>query len=103
VQPGLSAKNLPGGQTQVLNVRRTKRINCHPAESHEQTSPESISYTTNWLNQNKELDNPNVSEDDWEADNDSDMELDNGSEDSEIPEVRDVSAAPNFPGLIRPI
>jgi hypothetical protein len=49
------------------------------------------------------LDNPNNSEDDWEADNESDMELDNGSEDSETPEVRNVSAAPNVPGLIRPI
>jgi hypothetical protein len=49
------------------------------------------------------LDNPNNSKDDWEADNESDMELDNGSEDSETPEVRNVSAAPNVSGLIRPI
>jgi hypothetical protein len=31
------------------------------------------------------------------------MELDNGSEESETPELRNVSAAPNVPGLIRPI
>jgi len=46
------------------------------------------------------LDNPNDSEDNWEADNESDMELDNGSEDSETPEQRNVSAAPNVPRLI---
>jgi hypothetical protein len=48
------------------------------------------------------LDNPNDSEDDWEADNESDTELDNGSEVSETLQVRNVSAAPNVPGLIRP-
>jgi hypothetical protein len=31
------------------------------------------------------------------------MELDNGSEVSETLEVRNVSAAPNIPGLIQPI
>jgi hypothetical protein len=31
------------------------------------------------------------------------MELDNGSEVSQTLEVRNVSAAPNVPGLIRPI
>jgi len=49
------------------------------------------------------LDNPNDSEDDWEADNESDTEQDNGSEVSQTPEVQNVSAAPNVPGLIRPI
>jgi hypothetical protein len=49
------------------------------------------------------LDNPSDSEDDWEADNESDMDLDNDSEVSETLEVRNVSAAPNVPRLIRPI
>jgi len=31
------------------------------------------------------------------------MELDNGSEESETPELQNVSDAPNVPGLIRPI
>jgi len=31
--PALSAKNLPGGRTQILNVRRNWRINRHPVES----------------------------------------------------------------------
>jgi hypothetical protein len=49
------------------------------------------------------LDNSNDSEDDWEADNESDTEQDNGSEVSQSLEVQNVSAAPNLPGLIRPI
>jgi hypothetical protein len=103
VPPALSAKDLPGERTQILNVRRIRRVNRHPADSDEDSSPESISDTENWLNWNGDLDNPNESEDDWEAYNESDMELDNGSEDSETPEQRNVSAAPSVPGLIRPI
>jgi len=63
-----------------LNVRRIKQIDHHPAESDKDSSPESISDTKNWLNWNGGLDNPNDSEDDWEADNESDIELENGSE-----------------------
>jgi hypothetical protein len=59
--------------------------------------------TENWLNWNGDLDNPNDSQDDCELDNESDLELDQGSEDSETPEVQNVSAAQNVPGLIRPI
>jgi len=103
VPPALSAKDLHGGRTQLLNVRRIKSIDRHPAESDEDSSPECISDTENWLNWNGDLDNPNDSEDDWEADDESDMELHNGIEDSETLEQRDVSATPNVPGLIRPI
>jgi len=103
VPHALSAEVLPGGRTQILNVRRIRRVNRHPAESDEDSSPESISDTKNWLNWNGDLDNPNQSEDDWEADNASDMELDNGSEDWETPEQCNVSAALNVPGLIWPI
>jgi len=99
----LSAKDLPGGRTQMLNVRQIRRVNRHPAKSDEDSSPESISDTKNWLNWNGDLDDPNESEDNWEADNESDMDLDNGSEDSETPEQRNVSAAPNVPGLVQPI
>jgi len=102
VPPALSANDLPGGQTEVLNVLRIKRIDRHHAESHEDSSPESLSDTENGLNWNGDLDNPNDSEDDWEADTESDMQLDNCSEESETPELRTVSAAPNVPGLIRP-
>jgi len=86
VPPALSAKVLPGEGTQLLNVRRIKRIDRHPAESYEDSSPESISDTENLLTWNGDLDNPNYSEDDCEADDESDMELHNGIEDSETPE-----------------
>jgi hypothetical protein len=43
-----------------------------------------------------------VREDDWEADNESDLEQDNITDDSETTAERDVSAAPNVPGLIGP-
>ena len=84
-------------------MRRIKQIDRHPAESDEDRSPEIISVTENRLQWNGDLDNPNHSEDDWEADNESDMELDNGSEDSETLKQRIVIAAPNVPSLIRPI
>jgi len=103
VPPALSAKNLTGRRTQVLNIRQIKRIDRHPAESDEDRSPKIISDTENLLNWNGDLDNPNDSEDNWEADNESDMELDKGSVDSQTPEVWNVSAVPNIPGLNRPI
>jgi len=86
VPPALSAKDLPGGRTQVLNMRHLKRIGRHPDKSDEDSSAESISDTENWLNWNGDLDNPNNSEDNWEADNESDMEVDYGNENSETPE-----------------
>jgi len=103
VPPAWSAKNRPGGRTHILNVCQIKWIDRHPAETDEDSSPESISDTENSPNWNEDLDNPNMSEDNWEAHNESDMELDNGSENSETPEQRNVSVAPNVPGLIRRI
>ena len=101
--PALSAKDLPGGRTQSLNVHRIRRMDHHPVESDEDSAPESISDTENWLNRNGDLDNPNDSEDDWAADVQSDIEQDNGIENPECPEQWHVSAARNVPGLIRPI
>jgi len=103
VPPALCAKDLPGGQTQVLNVRQIKRIDRHPAESDEDSSLGSISDTENRLNWNGDLDNANDSENDWEADDEWDRELHNCIEHSETPEQQNVSAAPNVPRLIRPI
>jgi hypothetical protein len=103
VPPALSAKDPHGRRSQVLNVCRIKRIDPHPAESDEHRLPESISDTENWLNWNGDLDNPFDSEDDWEADNESNTELDNGIEDLETAEVQNVSAALNVPGLIQPM
>jgi len=80
-----------------------KRIDPCPAATVEDSSPECISDTENWLSWIGNLDNPSDSEDDWAAENEADMELHNGSEDSEMPEVRIVSPAPNVSGLIRPM
>ena len=100
--PALSAKDLPGGRTQILNVRRIRRINRHPVESDKDSAPESISDTEDWLNWNGDLDNPNDSEEDCAVDDDSDIEHNNCIEDPKCPEQQDVSAAPNVPGLVRP-
>jgi hypothetical protein len=64
VPPALSAKDLPGGRTPVLNACRIRRIDCNPAEREKDSSSESISVTENWLNWNGVLDNPNDTEDD---------------------------------------
>jgi hypothetical protein len=103
VPPALSAMDLSEERTQGLNVHRIKPINCHPAETDEDSSPESISDTINWINWNGNLDNPKDSEDDCEADIESYTELGISSEISETLQLRNVSAAPNVPGLIRPI
>jgi len=100
--PALSAKDLPGGRTQILNVRRIRRINRHPVEIDDDSAPESISDTDDWLNWNGDLDDPNVSKDDCAADDESDIGPNNGIEDPECPEHQDVSAAPNVPRLVRP-
>jgi len=100
--PALSAKDLPGGRTQSLDVRRIRKINRHPVQSDVDRAPESISDTDDWLNWNGDLDNPNDSEEDCAADNESDIEPNTGIEDPECPEQQDVSAVPNVPGLVRP-
>jgi len=96
----LSAQDLHGGQTQILNVCRILRINLHPVESDEDRAPESISDTGNWLHWNCDLDTP--TEDDCAADDKSAMEHNTGIDDPECPEQQDVSAAPNVPRLVRP-
>jgi len=100
--PALFAQDLPGGRTQILNGRRIWRINCHPVESDKDSTPESISDTDDWLNWKGDFDIPNDSEDDCAADDESDIEQNNGIEDSECPEQQDVSAAPDVPGLVQP-
>jgi len=100
--PALSAKDLPGGWTQILNVRRIRRINRHPIESDQDCAPESISDTKDWLHWNGNLDNPNDSEEGCAADDESNIEHNNGIENPECPEQQDVSRAPNVPRLVRP-
>jgi len=100
--PALSAKDLPGGRTQILNIGRIQRVNLHPTKSDEHSAHESISGTENWLNWNGELDNPNDSEDDCAVDNESNIDHNRVIKDPEWPEQHDVSAAPIVPGLFRP-
>jgi len=100
--PALSGKDLPGGRTQILNVRHIPGINRYPVESDEDSAPESISDTEDWLNWNGDLDNPNDSEENCAANNDSDIEHINCIEDPVCPAQQDVSAAPNVSGLVRP-
>ena len=79
-----------------------QRIDRHPAVCDEDRAAESILDTKNWLDRIGDLDNPNDSSENWEANNESDIQLDNGIEDPNTPEQLDVSAAPNVPRLIRP-
>ena len=71
------------------------------AESDENSTSKSISNTENWLYCNSDFNNPNVSEPDWEADDESDFEQDNVINDPETPPQHDGCATPNVPGLIR--
>ena len=100
--PPLSAKDLHGGRTQILNVRQIRRINRHPVDRDQDSAPESISDIEDWLIWNRGLDNANDSERDCGADCESDIEQGNSIEDPDSREQRDLSAAPNVPGLIRP-
>jgi len=100
--PALSAKDLPGGRSQILNVRRIRRINRHPVKSDDDSTPETISDTDDSLNWNGDLDNPNDSEEYCAADDESDIYHNKGIKDPECPEQQDVRAAPNVPGLVWP-
>jgi hypothetical protein len=98
----LSAKDLPGGRTQILNVRHIWGINRHAVESDEDSTPKSISDTEDWLNWNGDMDNPNHSEDDCAADDESNIEQYTGLEESDCLEQQDLSAATNVPRFVRP-
>jgi len=100
--PALSAKDLPGGRTQIFNVRRIQRFNRHAVECDKDIAPESIADTENTLNWKCDFDNPNDGEDDCAADDESGEEHYNPIENPQCPEQRDVSAAPNVPRLVRP-
>jgi hypothetical protein len=95
--PPVSAKDLPGGPTQIISDHRIRRINCHPVECDEGSAPESISEIEDWLTWNGDLDNPNYGENDCVVDIESDMNQDSCIKDPESPEQRDVSATPNLP------
>jgi hypothetical protein len=78
------------------------RINCHRVQSDDNSTPDNISPTDVSLTWNGDLDNPNDQEEDYAADDESNIEHNHGSEDLECPEQQDVSAAPNVPGLVWP-
>jgi hypothetical protein len=84
--PALSAKDLPGGRTQILNVRPILGIKSHPVENIKDSTPDSILDTEHWLNWNGNLDNPNGSDEDCATDDDSNIEQNNCIEDPDFPE-----------------
>jgi len=100
--PALSTKDLPGGWTQMLNVRQIRRINHHPLASGEDSIAEIISDTENWLILNVNLENPNDSEDDCAADDQSHIDRINGIKKMEWPQQRDVRATTNVSWLFLP-
>jgi len=98
----LSAKNLAGGWTQIINVRWIWRINCYPAESDKDSPPECISDAEVWLNWSGDSEYPINSDDDWAADIESDTERENNIEDPECPQKRELGPGWNVSRLIRP-
>ena len=84
--PALSAKGLPGGRTQILNVRRIQKINRHSVESDQDSAPRSISDSYTCLNWNGDMDNSNDSEEDCATDDETNIEHNNGIEDKECRE-----------------
>jgi hypothetical protein len=47
-------------------------------ESNDDITTDTITDSKNWLDRNGDLDNPHVSEDEWEVDDASDLMQDNG-------------------------
>jgi len=99
--PAFAAKDLPGGRMHLLNLRQIRRINCHSGDSNKDSEPKCVSDSKNWLNKNRNVDNPIESEDECVADNESDIEPWSGITSLESPWHHVLSAAPNVPGLIR--
>jgi len=66
------------------------------------SAPGSIADNDDLLNWNGNLNDPNDSEEDCAADDESNVEPNTGIEDPECPEQQDVNAAPNVPGFVRP-
>jgi len=100
--PALSAKKLPGGRSQILNVRRIRSINRYPVESHGDCAPERIADTDDGPYWNGDVDNPIDSEENCAAGNESDIAQNSGIEDPECLEQHDASAVPNVPRLVWP-
>jgi len=100
--PALSSIDLPGGRTQLLNICRMKKIDRDQTASDENRAPESISDSGDLLHRNDDLENPNLSEDSWEAHDESKLDQDNVILNPDTPKQQEVCAQQNVPGLIRP-
>jgi len=100
--PAASAKDLPRGRTHVLNVGWIRTVNHHPAERDEESAPDGISDTENWVSWYCHFDNPMESKDDCGADDESNIEPGNAITPLESPEHHIGSTTPGFPGLIWP-
>ena len=72
-------------------------------QSDEDSAPERIFDTDHWPNWNGDIHNPNDSEENCTADDESDVEHNNDIEDPECAEQQDESASPNVPRLVLPI
>jgi len=86
--PALSSNDLAGGGTQVLHVRQIKIVNRRPGRNDKDSTPGSISITENWLDGIGDLESPNATDDNREADTKSAMELDSCMEAPESAENR---------------
>jgi hypothetical protein len=74
-----------------LNVGRIKQIDQQAGETDKVSAPVYIWDIQDSLDGNEDLDNANDSEDNWEVDIQSGIELDNEVKDSNTPEQKDVS------------
>jgi len=93
---------LPGGRTLIINVWHIQRINHDPIESDQDSAPETISDTADWLHLNENLYIVNDSDDDCAVDGEIDIGQDHSIENPECSEQQDGRAMPNVPGSIRP-
>jgi hypothetical protein len=98
----LSAKDLSGGQTQILSVRQIRTINHYPLKYHEDIAKASIRQMQNSLHFSRDLDSPKYCESNCQTDVDYDTQSDKGSEDQKRPVRDDVIATVIVPQLIRP-
>ena len=100
--PAVSAKDRHGGRTRTFHIHWIRQTSSDHVESDEDSTPEWISATDDWLTWNGDLDNPTDSEADFAADVERDVEWDYSIEDAECPEERNFRAKHKVPGLISP-
>jgi hypothetical protein len=93
--PDISAKDLSAIWTQVLNAHLTKIIHCHPAQSDENSVPETCSETKNLHNSSCDFDHRNELNDVQGAEHEIDIGLHSGSRYPERSERLYDSVTPN--------